>query len=43
MYLKIKEGLFKKIVDFIKNADYGKFESLILRLSKFEENFKKIN
>ena len=32
-----------KMINFLKNADYGKFETLRTRLSKFWENFKNIN
>ena len=39
MFFK-SEGLSQKIVNFLKNADYGKFETL--RESKTEENFNKI-
>ena len=41
IFLKIK-GL-SKIMKFLKNADYGRFESLRTRLSTFEENFKNAN
>ena len=36
-------ALLVKVVNFLKNVDYCKFESLRTRLSKFGENFKNAN